>query len=1005
APKNATLVFSFIGYRTQEVAIKGKTTVNVTLQEDSQMLEEVVAIGYGAVPKRDLTGAVSSLKSEDLLKTNPVSINQGLQGKLAGVNVSQSDGAPGAGVNIQIRGANSFTTSTEPLYIVDGMPYSVGEAPATDYGTKSKNNPLSTISPQDIQSIEVLKDASATAIYGSRAANGVVIITTKSGAEGKAKVQFSANFSVAKSVKTIDVLDACDYANYQNERKANGWLFDGLEYAPDSFTYPTVGRWDDIKEPDPETGEMVVVGKKYKPSPQDFRNGFELNGQMFYGSRWQDQIFRTSFSQDYSISVSGGDKKGSYMYSGGYLDQQGIITNTYYKRYNIRANNTRKINDYIELGANISFTNAENRLARTNTETSGLITSAISYDPTLPLRDPEKESGFSENNSTGLSNPYLAAHNEKNVLLTKNVFASGFGVISFTDWLQFRQNLGYSYSYDERNQYYNRWTSSGRPSDGLGIKNDQVYESLTSESLLTFNKKFGVHAVNVVGGFTYDKVMWRSKYLRSSKYPSDGNEENNIGAGVEGREMTSDRGRSQLMSYLVRGNYNLLDRYMLTFSFRRDGSSRLSPLDRWSNFYSGALAWRLSDEAFIKSLNFFDNLKLRISAGQTGSQSVSPYATRTVLTAKDNNYPFAGSLENGMAQNRYNAAAPTLLSWETTTQYDIGLDASFLNNRVNLVADVYYKKTEGMLMDKMISWMSGFKQIKANFGNVTNKGVEVSLNVIPVKTRSFMWTLDANISFNKNEIGGLQADHFIPDLVWGFNNVFLMRNGHPIGTLYGYVEDGFYDNEAEVRADPYYKNATDAKIKSMVGEIKYKNMDDDPVIDDRDRAIIGDTNPDYQYGLTSTMTYKDWTFSFFLQGIEGNDILNVNLNRFTMNNSDNVPYFVWNSRWTPENRRNAKYPRSLITNARSVKASDRYVQDGSYLRCKNISLSYRLRHPVKYVESINIVASVSNLFTITGYDWFDPDVNAFGGDSSRRGVDLASYPSARTFNLGIQLSF
>lgn len=279
------------------------------------------------------------------------------------------------------------------------------------------------------------------------------------------------------------------------------------------------------------------------------------------------------------------------------------------------------------------------------------------------------------------------------------------------------------------------------------------------------------------------------------------------------------------------------------------------------------------------------------------------------------------------------------------------------------------------------------------------------MNVIPVKTRSFMWTLDANISFNKNEIGGLQADHFIPDLVWGFNNVFLMRNGHPIGTLYGYVEDGFYDNEAEVRADPYYKNATDAKIKSMVGEIKYKNMDDDPVIDDRDRAIIGDTNPDYQYGLTSTMTYKDWTFSFFLQGIEGNDILNVNLNRFTMNNSDNVPYFVWNSRWTPENRRNAKYPRSLITNARSVKASDRYVQDGSYLRCKNISLSYRLRHPVKYVESINIVASVSNLFTITGYDWFDPDVNAFGGDSSRRGVDLASYPSARTFNLGIQLSF
>lgn len=1003
AAKNAILVVSFVGYKTQEVAVKGKTLINITLIEDSQMLEETVVIGYGSVKKRDLTGAVSSLKSEDLLKTNPTTINQGLQGKLAGVNVAQSDGAPGAGVNIQIRGANSFTTSTEPLFIVDGMPYTVGEAPATDYGTKSKNNPLSTISPQDIQSIEVLKDASATAIYGSRAANGVVIITTKSGLEGKAKVQFSANFNVSKSVKTIDVLDACDYAIYQNERRTNGWLYDGRDYA---LSYPLVGFWDDVLVPDPVTGEMVPSGKKvYKPSPQDYRNGFDLNGEKFYGSRWQDEIFRTAFSQDYSISVSGGDKKGSYMYSGGYLDQQGIITNTYYKRYNIRANNMRKINDYIELGTNISFTNAENRLARTNTETSGLITSAISFNPTYPLRDPEKESGFSEDNSTGLGNPYLAANYEKNILLTKNVFASGFGIISFTDWLQFRQNLGYSYSYDERNQYYNRYTSSGRGTNGLGIKDDQVYECLTSESTMTFNKKIGIHAVNLIGGFTYEKVMWRSKYLKSTQYPSDGNEENNIGAGVEGREMKSDRGKSQLMSYLARANYNLLDRYMFTFSFRRDGSSRLSPLDRWSDFYSGAFAWRISDEKFIKSLNFFDNLKLRLSAGQTGNQSVSPYATRTVLTASSNNYPFDGNLTNGLAQDRYSAAAPTLLGWETTTQYDLGLDVSFFNNRVNLVADIYHKKTEGMLMDKMISWMSGFKKIKANFGNVTNKGVEVSLNVIPVKTRDLMWTLDANISFNKNTIGGLEADHFISNLVWDFNNVFLMRNGHAIGTLYGYVEDGFYDNEAEVRADPYYKNATDEKIRSMIGEVKYKNMDDDPVIDDRDRDIIGDTNPDYIYGLTSTLEYKNWTFSFFLQGIQGNDILNVNMKRFDMNSSDNMPYFVWNNRWTPENRRDAKYPRSLITNARTMKASDRYVEDGSYLRCKNISLSYRLMHPMKFVESINFVASVSNLFTITGYNWFDPDVNSFGSDSSRRGVDLASYPSARTFNLGIQLSF
>ena len=307
--KNATLIFSYIGYRTQEVAVKGRNTVNVTLSEDSQMLEETVVIGYGSVKKRDLTGAVSSLKSEDLLKTNPVSINQGLQGKMAGVNVSQSDGAPGAGINIQIRGANSFTTSTEPLYVVDGMPYSMGEGRSTDFGMKQSNNPLSTISPQDILSIEVLKDASATAIYGSRAANGVVLITTKSGSEGKTKVQLSANLSISNPVKRIDVLDACDYALYRNERITNGLLYDGYSEADSSLEYPLQGYWSEIKEPDPITGEMVVVGKEYKPSPWDYRNGFDYKGKMFYGTNWQDQIFQTAISQDYNVTVSGGDKQ------------------------------------------------------------------------------------------------------------------------------------------------------------------------------------------------------------------------------------------------------------------------------------------------------------------------------------------------------------------------------------------------------------------------------------------------------------------------------------------------------------------------------------------------------------------------------------------------------------------------------------------------------------------------------------------------------------------------
>lgn len=1003
--KNAVIEFSYIGFKTQKISFNGRTYIEVILTEDIELLEEVVVVGYGTVKKRDLTGAVSSLRGEDLLKTNPVSLNQGLQGKLAGISVSQADGAPGAGISIQIRGANSFTTSTEPLYIVDGIPFSMGEAPSTDYGTKQTNNPLSTISPQDIQSIEVLKDASATAIYGSRAANGVVIITTKSGSEGKPRVQFSSNFNISNPVKKIDVLSAAEYAEYRNELVINGYLYDGKEWVdPSNLPYPIPGRWSETTQLNPETGQMEIIKREYLPSPDDFRNGYDRNrdGSLFYGTNWQDEIFHTALSKDYNLTVSGGDKNGSYLYSGGYLDQQGVIVNSYYKRYTARANNSRKINDFLEIGSNLSFTKSDNRFARTNSENYGVIASAISFNPTRPVFDPDADSGFSEDFASGLANPYLTVHKEKNVLSSLSVFTSGFAEIKFTDWLKFRQNLGYGYSYDERNQYYNRYTGAGQsPTNGYAVKSDGTYESLTEESMFTFDKKFGDHTLNAVAGMTYEKVTWKGKAMNAKNFPTDDTEDNDMNAAIGDKEISSYRGKSQLMSYLFRINYNLLDRYLMTFSVRRDGSSRLA-LNRWNNFYSGAIAWRLSDEPIIKSLDFFDNLKLRLSAGQTGNQGVSAYATRSKFVAS--NYTYDGALSSGMAEDRWGGPAAPDLRWETTTQYDLGLDAVFFNNRINLVFDIYYKKTMDLLQYKLSPMSSGFSEIATNYGNVTNKGLEISGHFIPIKMRNFMWTVDANISFNKNQVSGLNADQF-SDVVWGMESLFLRRNGYTIGTLYGYVEDGFYDNEAEVRADPYYANASASKVKSMVGQIKYKNMDDDPAIDDRDKAIIGNTNPDYQYGLTNTLIYKNWTFSFFLQGTQGNDILNANLLAFDLVGGNNMPKFIWDTRWTSENRNNAEWPRPDNTYTRSMKASDRYVEDGSYLRCKNISLRYRWMHPVKYVESLNLTGSVSNLFTITNYDWYDPDVNSFGSDASRRGVDLSSYPSARTFNLGIQLSF
>ncbi len=997
---NAVLIFSMVGYDTQEVSIKGLSALNVRMKISSETLNEVVAIGYGTVKKRDLTGAVTSLNANELLKTNPSSINQALQGKVAGVNVSQADGAPGAGISIQIRGSNSFSTSTEPLYVIDGVPFNVGEAPSTDFATKQTNNPLNLINPRDVISIEVLKDASATAIYGSRAANGVILITTKSGKEGQTKVEFSTNLSAARAVKLMSVLDAAGYAEYRNEQTRYGYLYDGKAFVEESnLPFPIPGRYSYVTAINPITGLPVNIDSTYMPSPDDYRGGYMNNG-----TNWQDQIFQTALSQDYNLGISGGDSKGQYMFSLGKLDQQGIIYNSYFKRYNIRSNINRKIKEWFEFGNNLTASKSENRLARTNSETYGIIPSALSFNPTREVFDPDQPSGVSEDFGNGLSNPYLYVRNAKNLVGSLNIYNSTFVQAKLTDYLKFRQNLGYGYSQNKRNQYYNRYISGGvAPTNGYAQQSDNYYESLSAESMLMFNKDFkGIHHFDGTIGWTYEQVNWGGKSMSGSGFPNDISEENDMGGALVQDKNSSSKGRSSLMSYLGRLNYILMDKYLITATFRRDGSSRLAPINRWSNFSSAALAWRMSDEEFIKKLNLFSTLKLRLSYGQTGNQGISAYATRSRMTNQQ--YPNDGSLSAGYAEDRWGGPASPNLKWETTTQYNAGLDISFLNNRINFVIDAYKKKTSDLLQLAFIPLSTGFSEMATNYGNVYNSGLEIAGNFSILNGTELTWKIDANIAFNRNKIAGLSADQF-SDVAWGIESMFLRRNGHAIGTLYAYQEDGFFDNEAEVRANPAYRDATDAKIKSMVGQVKYKDNSNDGVIDDRDKVIIGSTNPDFTYGITNNFGYKNFSLSFFLQGTQGNDILNVNLSEYDMAGTMNMPSFVWNNRWTEENIDNAQFPRSDGTFTRSLKASDRLVENGSYARLKNISLGYRLLNPIKQIEAVNITFGVNNLFTITKYRWFDPDVNAFGGDARRRGVDMASYPTARTFNLGVQVSF
>ncbi|SFF67805.1 TonB-dependent receptor [Sunxiuqinia elliptica] len=1000
-PADAVLVFSFVGMETLEVPVKGKKDLQVILKEKAIGVDEVVVIGYGSVSKRDLTGSVSSIKSEDLMQTNPQGINQALQGRLAGVQVQQADGAPGSGINILIRGANSFTTSNEPLYIVDGVPFEAGEAPAPGtFGDKQRNNPLSLINPNDIESIEVLKDASATAIYGSRAANGVVIITTKGRGVAKAKVTFSSKFGISNVVSKIDVLDAGTYAEYRNEQAINGYTYDGKEYVGDDFLpFPVNGRWSYSKETDPETGLEMIVDSTYLPGPDDFRNGYEGGG-----TNWQDQIFQTAVTQEYNLSFSEGNENGHYLFSAGMLDQEGVIVNSFYKRYTVRSNISKKISEWIEVGNNLSITKSTNRLARTNSENYGVIPSSISFNPTRPVFDPDRDSGYTEDTSSGLANPYLYTRTAKNLVGALNIFNSAFAEISFTDFLKFRQNLGYGNNKNTRNEYYNRWVAEGlAPKNGYGRQADNFYESTTLESILKYNKEFNeVHRVDAVVAWTYENVNWGGKTMSATGFPNDLTEENDMGAALHQETNSSTRGESSLMSYLGRVNYSLFDKYLFTVSYRRDGSSRFSKENRWSDFSSVAFAWRLSDENFIKNLGFFDDLKLRASYGQTGNQGISAYATRSRMVAL--NYPYDGSLASGYAESRWGGPANPNLKWETTTQGNLGLDITMLDKRVNVNIDLYHKKTVDLLQNRFIPASTGFSTLASNYGEVENKGLEVAGSVYVFSRRNFSWKIDANASFNQNKVDGLEADQF-SDVAWGLESMFLRRNGEPIGLIYGYQEDGFYDSEAEVRADPQFRDETDSRIRSMIGQVKYKDTNGDKVVDDRDKVIIGNTNPKVLYGLTNSITWKDFSMSFFLQGTYGNDILNVNIKRYSLSGFSNMPHFIYDNRWTPENREGATSPRPDGTFTRSMKASDRYVEDGSYVRLKNLNFSYLFRNPARWIESLQLNASVNNLFTITKYRWYDPDVNTFGGDVSRRGVDMASYPSARTVTFGFKLEF
>lgn len=987
---------SMVGYKTQVVNVKGKTTVEVTLQEDLAQMEEVVVVGYGTMKKRDLSGAVSQMKGDDLRKGGAVDVAHGLQGKIAGVQVQQSDGSPGAGVSITVRGANSFTTSSQPLYIVDGIPFGTDPngTPKSDAngGNNQQTSPLQMINPNDIEKIEVLKDASATAIYGSRGANGVVIITTKKGQTGKPKVEAGVRWTVQNIGRRVKTLSPYTYALYQNEANHNS-----AYYENGTQREPYRGEWEY-----PYTGSGFVYSQgKYNPSPEDFLHPGERTDQygntdVVEGADWQDEIYHTGFQQEYNASVSGGSNDGWYAFSGSYTDQKGIIKNTGYKRYGLSINISRHITNWLEMGTSSHFTNATTDFQRTNSENTGIIRSALIFPPTV------KE----ETDQTDwlAANPANYVNGASDQLKQISWFSSSYAEAKITPWLKFRQNLGLGYNDGHRGTYYNRLTQEGKsPTNGKAGKATNTWKSLTSESLLTFDKQFGIHKFNAVAGITFERGQGENMSMTATNFPSDQTRDADMSLAIDRPVIQSNETEQSLESFLGRVNYNLLDRYLFTASIRTDGSSAFMEGNKWATFLSGAVAWRAIEEQFIKDLNFFSNLKLRLSYGETGNQGIGAYRTLAVMQAA--NYPYNGTLQSGVSMIDWRGPQNPHLKWETTAQFNAGIDFGWLDNRLQLTVDYYNKKTRDLLQNVTIPSSSGFSQQLVNSGNVTNEGLELTLSFDALRRGPVKWNISANITFNKNRIGGLEGDQYATALWSKADQVFLQRNGCPIGTLYGYVEDGYYDNIAEVRSDKTHASLTDAEALRYVGEIKYRDLDGDGVITEKDRTIIGDTNPMFVYSLTNNLSYQNFSLSFMIQGSQGNDIFNYNKTDVTMSNIGNITQDAYDHRWTPETAAQAEWPKATAGYTRTWLVSNRYVENGSYLRMKYLTLAYDWQKPIKGIEKIGFALTANNLFTITKYSWFDPDVNAGGQNAACPGVDSYSYPSARSFSLGINFEF
>lgn len=995
------LIVNFVGMSPQEITIGSRTEINVVLRADAQSLNDVVVVGYGSVKRSDLTGSVSSIKREEILVGTPLSLDRAIQGKVAGVQVTQNDGAPGAGISVQIRGVNSFGSNTQPLYVVDGVPLEVDNAGSTASGAINgsdhavlSTNALNFLRPSDIESIEVLKDASATAIYGSRGSNGVVLVTTRRGQSGQDRVDVSFRSGFDQTAKRLNMLGAENYANYINEKIIN-----------------TALASDDLSAIDPKSPNYQVPfsGLTNKqtgirsPIPFDFKD---------HSTDWQDVIFQNAPVNEASVLFSGGGgDKGSFAISGNYIRQAGIITSSAYEQGSLRVNITRNLSKWLTFETNTQASRSLNKLVKTGTSfaggDAGVIYAALRFAPTNTTTGQQLVGGglyITPSDQIPTTNPLAYVNDVKNQNLVNSIFSSNSLVFNIIPGLQLRTRLGLNYYTSSRNVYYPRSTYEGGALQGAAAVSGFNQFELTSENLATYTRKFSEkHDLTAVAGYTFTNNNYNTSNTQASGFLNDALQDNSVGNATT-RSVASTRGETTLLSYLGRVNYTYAGKYLLTLTGRIDGSSKFAQNKKYAPFGAAALAWRAVDEKFISDLDVFSDLKVRLSYGTSGNQAIGPYQSLAQL--RGDTYVFGGKLVNSYYVN--SPASPNL-TWETTYQGDAGVDIGLLKGRLNLTVDVYDKQTKNLLQRLPTPLSTGFSSVQANVGQVQNRGVEVALNVRAVDGANFKWTPSGNISINRNKIVELapgKTQSFSPNISFDVQP-FILQQGQPIGRIYALKEDGIFQNVEQVVA-AFPKLATDpTSAKLLVGEIRYLDRNGDGVIDDADRDIVGNVNPRFVWGFNNTFNYQNFDLGIFFQGSVGNDIINYTRRNFeNLGSTDhsNITQEAYDNRWTPQNP-GGTVRRAGNDDTTPFRFSDRFVESGTYARLKNVSLGYNFTFKQYGIRTARLFASVTNVATITKYSGYDPEVNAYGQDPSRRGVDLGNYPTARSFSLGVNVGF